>query len=141
MANHSTYLSTAILNATYRAQAFPAIAQVYVGLFTAAPTDAGGGTEVSTSGGTNYARTPITFAAPSGTPPAVENSADVVFPVAAASWGALTHIGLFDAVSGGNLLDWNPIVDPGDLVTPISVSIGVGERFVLAAGNVVARED
>lgn len=140
MANHSTYLATAILNAAYRQQAFPSIAQVYVGLFTAAPTDAGGGTEVPTSGGTNYARAAITFGAPAGTPPTIENE-EVVFNVAAASWGTLTHIGLFDAASGGNLLDWQAIVDPGDMVTPISVGVGVGERFVLAAGNVTISED
>src|SRR5688572_15936538 len=72
----------------------------YVGLFTAAPGEAGGGTEVS---GGSYARQALqpTTAAASG---AADNSADVTFPAASADWGTVTHVGIFDASSGGNLL-------------------------------------
>lgn len=100
MANgFSDYLENAILNATLRGVAYTSPAKVYVALFTSDPTDAATGTEVS---GGAYARQAITFGAPSaGT---CSNSADVLFPIATAAWGTVTHIGIFDAASGGNLL-------------------------------------
>lgn len=83
-------------------------AAVFVGLFTAAPTDAGGGTEVT---GGSYARVAVSqadgsWAAPSGTPSQTSNSAAVTFPAPTASWGVITHFGIFDASSAGNLIAW-----------------------------------
>lgn len=81
---------------------------IYVGLFTAAPSDSGGGTEVS---GGSYARVQVTqddasWAAPSGTPSSTSNSAAVTFPAPTANWGTISHFGIFDASSGGNLIAW-----------------------------------
>ena len=70
----------------------------YVGLFTAAPGEAGGGTEVS---GGSYARTAVTF---SVTGNAATNTAGVDFPAATASWGTVSHIAIYDASTGGNML-------------------------------------
>lgn len=68
-------------------------------LFTAAPTQAGGGTEVS---GGSYARPTVPFAAPSGG--VIQNSAQVNFPTPTANWGTVVSHGLYDAASAGNLL-------------------------------------
>jgi hypothetical protein len=88
----------------FRNQAFTPPATIYVGLFTAAPTDAGGGTEVS---GGAYARQAVTFGAVSGgSPSQISNSSAVTFPVATASWGTVVAFGLFDAATAGNLLAW-----------------------------------
>jgi hypothetical protein len=74
----------------------------YVGLFTAAPTDAGGGTECS---GGNYARQSITFGAPSGTPNNVANSGIITFGTV--TWtGTVVAWGIFDALTIGNLRYW-----------------------------------
>lgn len=103
MAGKSDYLEDALINHILRNSAYTSPTTVYVGLYTAAPSDAGGGTEVS---GTNYARQSIAFDAPS---PAGEtqNTSIVTFPVAGAGgWGTVTHFGIFDAVSAGNLLYW-----------------------------------
>jgi hypothetical protein len=86
-------------------------ALVYLGLFTAAPTDAGGGTEVT---GGSYARVQVTqanasWAAPSGTPSGTSNSGAVTFPAPTANWGVVTHFGIFDAVTAGNLIAWNAL--------------------------------
>lgn len=98
-----------------RAQAYAAPSNVYFALFTAAPSDSGGGTEVS--GGSyarvTYAATLANFAgtqsagsttASSGTGGATSNNNPVTFPAPTANWGSVTHWGIFDASSGGNLL-------------------------------------
>lgn len=70
----------------------------YVALFTAAPSDAGGGTEVS---GGSYARKAVAFTVSGNL---ATNSAAVEFAVATADWGTITDIAVFDAVSGGNMI-------------------------------------
>ena len=70
----------------------------YIGLFTAAPSDAGGGTEVS---GGSYARKSVAFTVSGNL---ATNSAAVEFDVATADWGTITDIAVFDAVSGGNMI-------------------------------------
>lgn len=95
----SDYLKVNILNEVLRGTNYAAPGAVYLAAYTVAPTDAGGGSEVS---GGSYTRQTVTFAAPSGNQ--VANSADILFPVATASWGTIVHFGIFDAVSGGNLL-------------------------------------
>lgn len=101
---------------------------VYLALFTTATTDAGGGTEVPTTGGTLYARQQVpagSWASAAGG--SIATSADVNFPTAGASWGTITHVALFDAVSGGNMI-WHG---------PLSVSkvIGAGDIFRMASGQ------
>jgi len=92
----------------------------YVALYTAAPSDAGGGTEVS---GGSYARKAATFTVTGDT---ASNSAAVEFDAATASWGTVTHAGIFDASSGGNLIAYasltaSKLIDSGDVLRfPIS---------------------
>lgn len=104
----SNFLENALLNSTLRGVTFPTITNTYVGLFTAAPNDAGGGTECS---GNSYARVQIvadtdTWAAPSDNSGAQETSNEdpITFPESTGAWGTVTHFGLFDASSSGNLL-------------------------------------
>lgn len=99
MAAMSDYLKNAILNATLRGQVWTPPTKVYLALYTSNPTGANTGTEVT--GGT-YARKEIAFAAPAnGSSP---SSADVLFPVATAGWGTVTHLGIMDSLTAGNLL-------------------------------------
>jgi hypothetical protein len=119
----SDYLENKILNAVLRNTAYTSPSQVYIALFTSDPTDAGTGTEV-TGGG--YARQPITFNAPSNGQ--VTNAADILFPVATASWGTVTHIGIYDASTGGNLLFH------GALTT--SKTISTDDQLKIAAGDI-----
>ncbi|HQY68711.1 MAG TPA: hypothetical protein PLD38_15655 [Pyrinomonadaceae bacterium] len=129
MAGKSDYLEDKILNHVLRNTTYTAPAGVYVGLLTAAPTDAGGGTEVS---GSNYARTAVTFGAPSpsGT---CANSVAVTFPTPSGSWGACTHFGIYDASTAGNLLYWAAL---GATETPLS-----GNTVSFAIGALVVIED
>lgn len=115
MAEFSNYLENAVINAVLRNTSYTSPTTVYVGLYTTDPTDADSGTEVS---GGSYARTSVTFDAPSNG--VTQNTADLTFPTATASWGTVTHIGLHDASSGGNLLfhtalDTSKAIDSGDI--------------------------
>ena len=115
MSEMSNYLEDALINVTLRATAYTAPATVYVSLWTSDPTDAGSGTEVS---GGSYARTAVTFAAPSNG--VTTNDADVTFPTATASWGTVGWIGINDALTTGNLLyhtalDTSKTIDSGDI--------------------------
>jgi hypothetical protein len=77
----------------------------FVGLFTAAPSDAGGGTEVS---GAGYTREATGTLSVSGTSPTnCTNSAAIEFdPASGGNWGTITHIAIFDASTSGNMLGW-----------------------------------
>jgi hypothetical protein len=118
MAEMSNFLENALINATLRNTTYTSVATVYVSLWTSNPTDAGSGTEVS---GGSYARTAVTFGAPSDG--ASLNSADVTFPTATASWGTVGWIGINDsATSGGSdhllyhtALDTAKAIDSGDI--------------------------
>ena len=62
MAEMSNFLENALINATLRNTTYTSVATIYVALYTSDPTDADTGTEVT---GGSYARTSVTFAAPS----------------------------------------------------------------------------
>lgn len=115
MAALSNYLENALINATLRNTAYSSPAVVYVGLFTTDPTDAGTGTEVT---GGSYGRKAITFGAPSNG--VSVNSAAVEFDQATANWGTVTHFGILDAATSGNLLyhgalTASKVIDDGDV--------------------------
>jgi hypothetical protein len=122
MAEISNYLENALINVTLRATAFTAPTTIYVALYTTDPTDADTGTEVT---GGSYARQSVTFAAPSNGVSA--SNATVTFPTASASWGTITHIGLRDALTTGNLLYHTPL--------DASKTIGSGDVFQITSGS------
>ena len=122
MSEMSNFLENALINATLRATTYTSVATVYVSLWTSDPTDAGSGTEVS---GGSYARTAVTFAAPSNG--VTTNNADVTFPTATASWGTVGWIGINDALSSGNLLYHSPL--------DTSKTIDTGDIFKISSGN------
>ena len=97
---------------------------VYVALFTSSPADDASGTEVSTSG-TAYVRKAVSFGTISGG--SVSNSANVTFDAATASFGTVSHIGIFDASTSGNLL-FHGALDA-------SKSIDTGDTFQITTGN------
>ena len=122
MAEMSNYLETALINGTLRGTTYTAPTTVYVGLYTSDPTDANTGTEVS---GGSYARTSVTFGAPSnGTS---LNDAAVEFPQATGSWGTVAYIGILDASTSGNLL-YHTALD-------VSKTIDTGDIFKIAIGS------
>jgi len=125
MAHASNYLENKLVDHIFRTTAFTKPAALWVGLFTAAPTDAGGGTEVA---GGSYARVSVppgdaswtatqggVAGASSGTGGATANALIITFPTPSADWGMVTHFGLFDAATGGNPLVLGPLTAPRDV--------------------------
>lgn len=111
MSTFSTYLEAAVLNHVFRNTPLPSPETVYLALFTAAPTDAGGGTEV-TGGG--YARAAVTFAAPDadpadGTRQAVLSSAAIEFGTTHDPVQSVVAVAYYDAATAGNLLTWKAV--------------------------------
>lgn len=119
------YLENAILNHTLRNVPYTAPAAVYVGLFTAAPGETGGGTEVSGGG---YTRVQATFGAPSNG--ACSNSAEVLFPKATASWGTVTHFAIFDAATAGNMLYYGALAVAQTVNVDTTVTFEIGTLTV-----------
>jgi hypothetical protein len=122
MAEMSNYLENALVNGTIRGTTYTAPTTVYLALYTSDPTDADVGTECT---GGSYARQSITFGAPSnGTS---TNSAAIEYPQATADWGIVTHVGIRDASTGGNLLYHTPL--------DASKTISNGDIFKITTGN------
>lgn len=122
MAEFTDYLEDKIIDHMLRNQAYTPPETVYLALFTAAPGDAGGGTEVS---GGSYARQDVGLAAASGG--ASSNSADITFPAATADWGTVTHVALMDALTAGNMLMHSPL--------DASKAVNNGDTFKINAGD------
>ena len=110
--NLSDYLENKLLDHFLGTATYTKPTTVYIGLYTVVPTDAGGGTQVT---GGSYARQTAVFsAAASGT---TSNTANIDFAGMPAA--TTVAIGVFDALTSGNLLLWgtltaNKTTDAGD---------------------------
>ncbi|REK68007.1 MAG: hypothetical protein C6P35_03290 [Cohnella sp.] len=111
----SNYLANALLNQVFRNTAYTRPTTVYVALYTSNPTAADTGTEVSGGG---YARQAVTFGAPTSVngKQTISNSAVITFPTATAPWGTITHVGIRDAATGGNLLYYGAVDNPRSIL-------------------------
>jgi hypothetical protein len=116
----SDYLENKLLDHVLTNTAYSSPSDVYVGLYTVAPTDAGGGTEVT---GNNYARESVSFATASSG--ATSNDAEVEFDTPSATWGEVVAFGIFDALTSGNLLYW------GDLTNAKTINSGDVVKFLV----------
>jgi len=136
----SDYFENKLVDQIFRAQAFSFPANLHVGLLTAAPSDTGGGTEVT---GGSYARVSVacslanwagtqaagSTSASSGTGGITSNNNVITFPTPSANWGTVTHFGIYDSAIGGsnNLLLWGPLSSSKAIFTSDAVSIQAGQ--------------
>lgn len=116
MAGFTDYLEDKIMKHVFTNTSFTSPTTLYAALFTVAPSDTGGGTEVS---GGAYARQSMAFSV-SGTGTLATNSAAVEYPTATADYGTVVAVGIFDASTSGNLLAYasltaNKTVASGDV--------------------------
>lgn len=123
MAEMSNYLENKLLDHVLRNTSYTSPTTVYVGLYTSNPDEGNTGTEVS---GGSYARQALSVTTASGG--IVTSSADVSFPQATGSWGTISHIGLLDAVTSGNLLMYtqlttSKVIESGDVLKIASGSL------------------
>ncbi len=120
----SDYLENELLDHVLGTGAFAVPTDIYLSLHTTPCTDAAPGTEVATG---SYART-VMNAWDAGASRATENTNAITFPQATASWGTVTHVGIYDAVTGGNYLGWSDLT--------VSRAIGNGDTAEFAAGDI-----
>jgi hypothetical protein len=137
MAAMSNYLENELVDHLFRQRSFAAPTAIHVALFTAAPSDTGGGTEVT---GGSYARVAlaplfsnwkgtggeVTAADSAGTTGTTSNNATITFAAPTANWGLVTHFALFDASSGGNMFFYGALtqsknVNNGDAAPSFAV--------------------
>ena len=141
MSAMSDFLENKLIDQLFRGQTAPVTTTLYVGLLTAAPSDSGGGTEAA---GGSYARVAVTSSlanwagtqaaastvASAGTGGQTSNNAAITFPTPTATWGNVTHFGIYDAASGGNLLFWGALtiaktINQADTVTFPAASLSI----------------
>jgi hypothetical protein len=128
----SDYLEDKVLDHVFGGTAYTAPSTLYVGVFTSASSDSSAGTEVS---GNGYARQSVAFTVSGTSPTTAASSAAVEFPEATGSWGTVTYAGIFDALSGGNMLAHAQLTDPADFTTALPKTIGTGDILRISAGN------
>lgn len=121
MAGFSDYLENKVVGHVFGGSAYTAPSTLYVALYTSAPSDTGGGTEVSGGG---YVRKAAAFTV-SGNE--ASNTSAIEYPTATANYGTVVAVGVFDASSSGNLLAY------GNLTTSKTVSTGDVFRFNASA--------
>lgn len=117
MAGFSDYLEDKVLEHVFGGNAYSAPSTLYVALYTSAPSDTGGGTEVSGGG---YVRKTSTFNVSGTNPTTASNAGAVEYPTATANYGTVVAVGIFDALSSGNLLAYanltaSKVVSTGDV--------------------------
>ena len=130
----STYAERKVLDLLFKNTSFTA-PQAHIGLFTSDPTDSASGTEASGSG---YARIRIDNKMSSATANSdnsqITNSSAITFAAASGgAFGTITHIGIFDASSSGNLLAHGALA--------ASKTIADGDTFQINASGLVITID
>lgn len=128
MSAMSDYLENKVLDHVLGTTSYTMPATVYIGLSTGSFADDNSGTELT---GNGYARQSIAFdAAASGT---TDNTSAVDFPTATGSWGTVSHYGLFDASTGGNLLIHGAFTASKAVASGDILRIAAGELDITAA--------
>jgi hypothetical protein len=128
MSSFNDYTESLVLNWLLTTNTATRPTAWYVGLFTSAPSDTGGGTEVS---GSAYARKATGTITVSGTATTATNSTAIEFDAASGgNWGAIGWAAIFDASTGGNMLAWAPLttsrtINDGDVFRIPATSLTV----------------
>lgn len=134
MSKFSNYTETNIIETTLRGTAFPVPAGVYVALFTADPTDANvTANEVTVGAFPAYVRKDAAAGAAISTGWAASangvtsNAKVLTYPANnGAGTVTVTHLGIYDALTGGNLLYHSPLVSSKSLLIGDVLSFGIG---------------
>lgn len=117
----SNFLETELLDHVFANNAYTSPSAVYVSLHTANPDEDGSGAEVSGGG---YARQAGTFSVTGNT---ATTTAAIEYPTATADYGTVTHVGIYDASTAGNLLAYAALT--------ASKTISTGDVFRIPSGD------
>jgi hypothetical protein len=144
MAGFTNYLEDKIINHLFGddtgasgADHYTAPTTWYVGLQTATPSDSAAGTEVS---GGAYARQSVAWTLQSSGTAQASNTAAITFPTATTDWGTVTNAGIYDALTGGNLVAYE-VLTKTDFSTANPKTVNTGDIFKIDAGNLKIQLD
>ena len=117
----SNYLETELLDHVFANNAYTSPTAVYVSLHTANPDEDASGAEVSGGG---YVRQAGSFTVSGNT---ATTDAAIEYPTATADYGTVTHVGIWDASSAGNMLAYAALT--------ASKTISSGDVFRIPTGD------
>ena len=125
-------LSNAVLDHVLGGPNYTRLATVHIALFTAAPTAAGGGTEVSGGGYTRVAVTNDGTNFPAASGQQKTNGAAIDFGTASANWGEIVAAAVMSDASAGSILYWGTLA--------VNKTVNSGDGFKIPAGNLTLSE-
>ena len=119
-------LENKLLDHLLKTTPFVVPTDIYVALYSVAPSDVGGGTELVGGG---YARKVCNTwdAAAAG---ATANTGAITFDVATGDWAEAVAFALFDALTGGNFLAWADLSVNKTILTGNTAEFAAGELDV-----------
>jgi hypothetical protein len=121
---HETHL----LTYTFTATSVTRPTAWFIGLFSGAPGEAGGGTEIS---GNAYARKVVAFTVSGNS---ATNTSAVEFAAASGgNWGVISHVAIFDASTSGNMIAYSAL--------SASKTINDGDAFRIPGSNLTITLD
>jgi hypothetical protein len=132
MAGLTNYFEDKIWNHVFGSTPYTKPTNWYVGLLTATPSDSAAGTEVS---GGSYARQICAFTVTGTGTALATNTSAITFPTATADWGIVGWIGIYDAVSSGNLVAFQNL-QKSDFSTTTTKTINDGDIFKFNASTI-----
>lgn len=120
----SDYAENKILDHIVGKTSFTMPATPWIALYTVAPTDAGGGTEVT---GGSYVRKQTAGSDWSAAAAGANTNATVLtFVTATGNWGNIVAAALFDAATVGNMLIWGDLTVAKTVNTDDTLSFPIG---------------
>jgi len=124
MSSFSDFLENELLDHAFGVASWTAPTTVYLSLHTSpGPSDSGTANEITGVG--NYARQAITFGAASGG--AIANTSPVAWTNTGTNYGTIVAVGIWDALSGGNMLAWDGIT---------SAAVAINDTITFATGDI-----
>jgi|TARA_R110002096_G_scaffold52845_3_gene137750 hypothetical protein len=144
MAGFTNYLEDKIINHLFgdatgvgQADNYVAPTTWYVGLQTASPSDSAGGTEVSGGG---YARQSVAWSLQTGGVAQASNTSALTWDAATTDWGQVTHAGVYDAATSGNLIAYETLTK-ADFSTANPKTVNTGDIFKIDSANLKIQLD
>jgi len=137
MAGFTNYLEDKVIGHLFGGSAYTAPSTWYCGLQTAAPADDAAGTEVS---GGAYARQTVAWTIQTAGTAQASNTAALEWAAATTDWGTVTHAGVYDALTGGNLVAFETLTKT-DFSTANPKVVNTGDIFKIDAGNLKIQLD
>jgi len=131
MAGLTNYAEDKIMGHLFGGTPYTAPSTYYCGILSVTPTDSASGTEIT---GGSYARQAISWTVTGGGTAQSASSASLTFPAATTDWGTAVSAGIYDALTGGNLIAFETLT-LADFTTANPKTINSGDIFQVDSGN------